>query len=239
MPEGIDMGVINITIDDKICTAKRGQTITDIARNNDIYIPTLCDYKGLEPVGTCRICTVIVNGRHMAACTTPVEEGMKIENTTPELEDFRKAVVEMLFVEGNHTCPICEKSGSCVLQALGYRYKMLVPRFPYLRPVRPVRASFPRIMVDTNRCVQCLRCVRGITTTEGSHIFSLVMRGDKANIEADRALAARLTEAQAKKAMELCPVGAILKKEVGFVVPIGKRKYDLKPIGSEMDGGPQ
>jgi [NiFe] hydrogenase diaphorase moiety small subunit len=237
MQGGTNMSAIKFTIDDKPCMAKGGQTITEAARDNGIYIPTLCDYKGLKPAGTCRICTVLVNGRNMAACTTPVEEGMKVENNTPQLEDYRKAIVEMLFVEGNHMCPTCEKSGNCELQALGYRYQMLAPRFPYLWPVRPVKAHFPKIMVDTNRCVQCLRCVRGITATDGRHVFGLVERGDKTNISADAELASKLTEKQAAKAMELCPVGAILKKEVGFAVPIGKRKYDSRPIGSEIEGG--
>lgn len=232
----INMSEIKFTIDDKPCTARSGQTITQAARENGIYIPTLCDYQGMNPVGTCRICTVLVNGRNMAACTTPVEEGMKVDNKTPQLEDYRKALVEMLFVEGNHMCPTCEKSGNCELQALGYRYNMLSPRFPYQWPLKPFKA-FPKIMIDNNRCVQCLRCVRGVTTPDGGHIFSLVMRGHKTAIDADAELAAAMTEEQARLAMDLCPVGAILKKEVGFVVPIGKRKYDARPIGSEIEGG--
>ena len=35
--------------------------------------------------------------------------------------------------------------------------------------------------------------------------------------------------------MDICPVGAILRKEIGFAVPIGKRKYDKKPIGSDIE----
>jgi [NiFe] hydrogenase diaphorase moiety small subunit len=51
----------------------------------------------------------------------------------------------MLFVEGNHMCPTCEKSGNCELQALGYRYRMMVPRFPYLWPERTVIADTPKL----------------------------------------------------------------------------------------------
>ena len=171
----------------------------------------------------------------MAACTTPVAEGMLIENDVPELNDFRKAIVEMLFVEGNHMCPVCEKSGNCELQALAYKYTMLAPRFPYLWPQRTVDASFPKILIDRNRCIQCLRCVRGVTTADGKHIFGLVNRGGKAIISVDPELAQEMTEEMAEKAMELCPVGAILKKEVGYAVPIGMRKYDAKPIGSEYE----
>ncbi len=229
------MSDIKFTIDGKECSAKSGQTIVEAAKDNGVYIPTLCHFDGLKPAGTCRICTVKVGGRNMAACTTPVTSGMVVENKTPELEDFRKAIIEMLFVEGNHMCPTCEKSGNCELQALGYRYQMMVPRFPFLFPKRAVDASSPKLYIDKNRCVQCLRCVRGITSADGRKVFGLVMRGGHAQISMDNELAAQLSDAEALKAMELCPVGAILRKEVGYAVPIGKRKYDKAPIGSEIE----
>ena len=132
-------------------------------------------------------------------------------------------------------CPTCEKSGNCELQALGYRYKMMVPRFPFLFPQRTLDASLPKIIIERNRCVQCLRCVRGITTSDGKRIFGVVNRGGHVEITVDKELAANMTDEMAKKAMDLCPVGAILKKEVGFAIPIGKRKFDTKPIGSEIE----
>jgi [NiFe] hydrogenase diaphorase moiety small subunit len=226
--------VIRFELDGKECTAKPGQTIVEAARDNGIYIPVLCWYKGMKPAGICRMCTVKVGGRNMAACTTPVAEGMMVESDIPELEDMRRAIVEMLFVEGNHLCPSCEKSGNCELQALGYRYKMLAPRFPYQFPQRRIDATYTKIMIDNNRCVQCRRCVRVITTKDGRHIFAMTKRSGKSTITADRELEAQMSDELAKKAMDQCPVGAILKKEVGFAVPIGKRKYDKKPIGSEV-----
>jgi [NiFe] hydrogenase diaphorase moiety small subunit len=172
----------------------------------------------------------------MAGCTTPVEEGMKVENNTPVIEGLRKALVEILFVEGNHFCPSCEKSGNCDLQALAYRYQMMVPRFPYSFPIKEIEASAPNLMIDANRCIRCLRCVRGVRTSDGKAVFGLVDRGDQANIGIDKAAAATLSEDDAMKAMELCPVGAIIKKKVGFAVPIGNRKFDKNPIGSEIEG---
>ncbi len=162
---------------------------------------------------------------------------MVVENAVPDLEDMRKALIEMLFVEGNHFCPSCEKSGNCELQALAYRYRMDVPRFPYLWPGRELDAAAPLLMLERNRCVQCLRCVRGVRAKDGRKVFAAVDRGPRVTIEADRNLAAKLSEEEARKAMDICPVGAILKKETGFAVPIGKRKYDLAPIGSDVEEG--
>jgi [NiFe] hydrogenase diaphorase moiety small subunit len=231
------MSEIKFTIDGKPCVAKPGQTIVEAAKDNGIYIPVLCHYEGLKPVGSCRICTVRVAGRYMAACTQPVQEGMAVENAVPDLEDMRKALVEMVFVEGNHFCPACEKSGNCELQALGYLYRLTVPRFPYLWPGRELDAAAPLIMLERNRCIQCLRCVRAVKAKDGRKIFAAVGRGPRTTIEADRKLAAKLSEEEARKAMDVCPVGAILKKETGFAVPIGRRKYDHVPIGDDVEKG--
>ena len=230
------MSDIKFTIDGKECTAKNGQTIVEAAKKNHIYIPVLCHFDGLKPAGTCRICTVKAGGRFMAACTTPVTEGMAVENDTPELQELRKQIIEMLFVEGNHMCPICEKGGNCELQALGYRYKMMVPRFPYLWPRRTVIANAPKLYVDRNRCVQCLRCVRDVKTSDGKHVFGVTMRGGQTIISMDKRLAALLTEDAALKAMHQCPVGCILKKEIEYTIPIGQREFDTKPIGSKIEG---
>jgi [NiFe] hydrogenase diaphorase moiety small subunit len=231
------MTEIRFTIDGKPCTAKPGQTIVEAAKANGVYIPVLCNYEGLKPVGSCRICTVRAGGRFMAACTQPVVEGMAVESTAPDLEDMRKALIEMLFAEGNHLCPSCEKSGNCELQALAYRYQITVPRFPYLWPLRSLDASSPKIMLERNRCIQCLRCVRAIQTKDGRKVFASRDRSRHVTIEVDHELGARLSDEEARRAMEICPVGAILRKEVGFAVPIGKRKYDKTPIGSDIEGG--
>lgn len=226
---------IKFTIDGKEYKTQAGKYIADAAAEQGVYIPTLCHLKGEIPAGSCRICTVKVNGRTMAACTTPVENNMVIENNIEELNEIRKIIVELLFVEGNHFCPSCEKSGNCELQAIAYRYQMMVPRFPYNFPVKNVDASTPKIYLDRNRCILCKKCIRTIKDPSGQNIFAFRNRGDKLEINIDKKLAEVLTDDLAMKAMDICPVGAILKKETGFIVPIGKRKYDKEPIGSDVE----
>ncbi len=141
------------TVDGVDITGRRGQTIIEAADEAGIYIPRLCYLKGLVPHGSCRVCTVMVNGRPQAACTQPAASGMVVENETETLKDARKNIVEMLFVEGNHFCMFCEKSGNCELQAMAYRFGIAAPRFPYLFPQRELDASHPEVFVDKNRCI--------------------------------------------------------------------------------------
>ncbi len=227
---------ITFTIDDVEIQAKPGQTIMQAADEAGIYIPRLCAMKDLTPHGSCRICTVLVNGRPQAACTQPVAEGIQVENKTEKIKKFRTNIIEMLFVEGNHYCMFCEKSGNCELQAQAYRFGIAAPKYPYLFPERDVDASHPDIFIDRNRCVLCGRCVRASRDLDNKNVFEFVGRGPDKRIAVNAE--ARLADTDldiTDKAVDVCPVGAILRKREGYKVPVGQRLYDQKPIGSDIE----
>jgi [NiFe] hydrogenase diaphorase moiety small subunit len=227
---------IAFTIDGVEVQGKPGQTIMQAADDAGIYIPRLCAFKGLSPSGSCRVCMVMVNGRPQAACTQPVAPGTVVESNTEKLRCLRANVIEMLFVEGNHFCMFCEKSGNCELQALAYRFGIAAPKYPYLFPQRDVDASHPDIWIDRNRCILCGRCVRTSRDVDGKNVFQFVgrSRDKRVAVNADAKLG-RTNLDVTDQAVSSCPVGAILKKRVGYAVPIGKRLYDHKPIGSDIE----
>lgn len=227
---------ITFSIDGVELVAAPGQTILEAADEAGIYIPRLCYLKGLIPWGACRVCTVLANGRSQAACTTPVVPGMIVENETEDLKRFRRNLIDMLFVEGNHFCMFCEASGDCELQALAYRFGITAPKYPQQYPARDVDASHPDIYLDRNRCILCARCVRASRDLDGKHVFDFVGRGPHKRITVNAE--ARLADTDADvtdEAVAACPVGALMRKREGYRVPIGNRTYDHKPIGSDIE----
>ena len=227
---------VTFTIDGRQVTAQAGQTILAAAETNGIYIPRLCHKDGLTPVGGCRVCMVRVNGRPTSACTQPAAGGVVVENESDEIRSWRQQIIEMLFVEGNHFCMFCEKSGNCELQALAYRFGIAAPRYPYLWPKRDVDASHPDIILDRNRCIMCGRCERTSRDLDGKHVFGFVQRGIHKQLAVNAN--ARLADTNldlSDKAVDACPVGAILKKRNAFRTPVGQRQYDQAPIGSGVE----
>ncbi len=228
---------ITFFIDGVEVEGQPGDTIMQAADRAGIYIPRLCYMEGLEAFGSCRVCTVMANGRPQAACTQPIAQGMEVENNTEQLLNIRRSIVEMLFVEGNHFCMFCEKSGNCELQAMAYRLGIVAPRHPYLFPAdRNIDATHPDVFIDHNRCILCARCVRASQTLDGKNVFEFVDRGPKKHIafNSDADLAGTDLEAT-DKAIEACPVGAIIRKRVGYAIPVGRREYDHEPIGSDIE----
>lgn len=234
------MTELKIVIDGTEVPAREGQTIMEAADAAGIYIPRLCDHEGLRHQGSCRVCTVKANGRSVAACTQPVRADLTVENETPHVTKLRRDLVEMLFHEGNHLCPICEASGNCELQAMAYRLDMTAPpRFPFLEPSRPVDASHPDIALDMNRCISCGRCIRASQDVDGKGVFGYVGRSINRRVSVNGATLADTTATVTDFAVseEVCPVGCIIRKREGFATPIGEREFDKGLIGDEIEGG--
>ncbi|WIM06696.1 MAG: 2Fe-2S iron-sulfur cluster-binding protein [Candidatus Nitricoxidivorans perseverans] len=210
-----------------------GQTIMEAAHAAGRYLPHLCWHPDFEPHGSCKLCTVKADERLVSACTTAAQAGMSVENRTPELDDKRRTLLQMLFVEGNHFCPSCEKSGHCLLQATAYEMGMTTPHFDMFYPDRPVDASHPDMLLDFNRCILCELCVRASRDADGKNVFALSGRGIASHliVNAESGRLADTGFSKDDRAASICPVGVILRKRVGFAVPIGSRKYDLTPVG--------
>lgn len=226
---------MHLTLDGREIPAAPGQTIIEAADAAGVYIPRLCHKPGLEPFGGCRVCTVKANGRAVSACTYPASPGMVVESDTEELNAHRRALLEMLFVEGNHFCMSCEKSGNCELQALGYRFGISAPRFEFQFPVRDLDASHPDILIDHHRCILCARCVRTSRDLDRKGVFGFVGRGPHKRIAVSSGARLRDTDADVTdRALDACPVGALLRKRVGFAVPVGRRLYDHAAIGTQL-----
>ena len=156
------MGVKTLIIDGQEVSARSGQTILEVARENDIKIPTLCHIEGLGAVGACRLCLVEVKGtsKLFPSCVANIHEGMEVLTDTERLRKHRRVILELLFAERNHICSVCVSNGHCELQALAQEQGVTHISLPYRNPALAVDASHERFTVDHNRCILCTRCVR-------------------------------------------------------------------------------
>ena len=222
---------VNITIDGRSILAEEGRNLVDVARENGFFIPSLCYFDHIDPpLGTCRTCTCKINGKPGPACTEKVREGLTVEVNGSELRDIRKALVEMMFAEGNHFCPSCEKSGNCDLQHMGYELGIAISRFPHLFKDRLIDYKAKRMVMEHNRCIKCMRCVVDVVTDDGKRVFSYQNRGNETYVGIDYEQEAKLSREQAVEAMNLCPTGAIMVRGESLGQPFGERKYDRNSI---------
>jgi bidirectional [NiFe] hydrogenase diaphorase subunit len=121
--------VKTLIIDGEEVSALRGQTILEVARENDINIPTLCHLEGLSDVGACRLCLVEIKGSNklLPACVATVFEGMEVTTNSERLQKHRRTILEMLFAERNHICSVCVSNGRCESAC-----RIVIPSSPWM-----------------------------------------------------------------------------------------------------------
>jgi bidirectional [NiFe] hydrogenase diaphorase subunit len=210
------MSVITFTIDGEQYSAKEGDSILHVAREHKIHIPTLCYLEGLSTFGACRLCLVEIEGttKLFPACTTKPTEGMIVRTNTDKLKKYRKMIVELLASEGNHQCAVCVVNGHCELQDLAYDVGLDHVRFPYLYPEKTLDATHKDFIIDRNRCVLCIRCVRVCHEVEAAHVWDIAGRGIHCEIIADlnQSWGTSPSCTSCGKCVRVCPTGALFEK---------------------------
>lgn len=225
-------------INDEDVSGREDETILQIARENDIFIPTLCNMEGLSSVGSCRLCLVEVKGwnKLATACVTKIQEGMEVYTDSERLREYRRMIVELLFSEGNHICAVCVSNGRCELQDMAQILGMNHLVVPYHRPNLKIDASHERFINDQNRCILCTRCVRVCDEIEGAHTWDVMGRGIEATVITDlnEPWGASQSCTTCGKCVQVCPTGALFEK--GKSVAEMSKKREFLPYLTSMRG---
>ncbi len=100
------MKMISLTINGQKVTAPEGSTILEAARNNGIYIPTLCYDEAVEVYGACGLCVVEAEGvaKLLRSCSAKVSDGMVINTESERVVKSRKIAMELLMSAHDGDC---------------------------------------------------------------------------------------------------------------------------------------
>jgi len=222
---------MNISINGINIEADSGKTILQVARENDIFIPTLCYHEKTGKAGKCRLCLVEINGSPALkeSCAVEIKEDMEIRTDTPQIREVQKMIVELHLANGNHDCLICEQFGNCELQNAAYYLGVEAPKFKYDSVEKEKDYSSEFIRIDRDKCISCGRCVAACNNTVVNQVLGMQNRGNHTNIAFDtNKEMAKSTCVQCGECVQICPVGAIIDKNA---VGLG-RPWDLEKVES-------
>ena len=162
-----------ITIDGKKLEVPDNKNVLECALDAGIYIPHLCHHKDLNPLGSCRMCIVEVNGQDgvMASCTLEAKDGMVITTKSQKLDQLRRLALELLLAGHPEDCSTCPKYGNCELQMLIQYIGPKTGRLKMRTKGFSENEKNPLIIHDMNRCVLCGRCVRACNELRGVKVL--------------------------------------------------------------------
>jgi NADH-quinone oxidoreductase subunit G len=209
--------LITVTIDDIALQVPKGTLVVEVAKQIQRDVPVYCYHPKLGPAGLCRICLVEIEGmpKLQIACNTTVTPGMVVRTLSDKANEGRRAVLELLLLNHPLDCPICDKGGECDLQDFAMAYGQGASRMVDAKDSKPKAVDLgPTIVLDEERCILCLRCVR----------FDDLITHERSLRTDDRGAHAIIATATGQpyvsdftgNVTELCPVGALTSKTYRF-----------------------
>ncbi len=205
--------LVSLKIDGLQIQVPPGTSIIQAARGLGIDIPVFCYHPGLSVAGNCRMCMVEASNskKPVTACTTPVAEGIEVKTQSELAVKSRAGVLELMLLNHPLDCPVCDKSGECMLQDNSYDHGRGQSRMVEEKVLRHTKALGPSIWIWGNRCIVCTRCTRFCDEVAGTSELCVVERGDRSVI--DVLPGHPLENSLSGNTVDLCPVGALISKD--------------------------
>lgn len=214
----------SITIDGKACDYEGQKTILQVALDSGIEIPHYCYHDGLSVAASCRICLAEVaapNPRNdnkvelipklLPTCQTNAADGQVVYLQSPKAIGNQRAVMEMLLINHPLDCPVCDQAGECQLQDYSFKYGSGESRFEETKIKQPKKDIGPNVLLYSDRCIMCSRCVRFTQEVTGTGEIGIFGRGSDEQIDVfpGRPLDNELSG----NVIDICPVGALIDKD--------------------------
>ena len=212
------MSEVALTINGKELLGRSGQTILELALENDIDIPNLCHDPRLKPTGACRLCIVQVESQEVpvTACTFEIQPGLVVQTQTEDIRQIQKAILELLFYEHRGVCTTCDENGNCKLQQYGYEYQISDEIFNHIEisaPVTNYTTGNEAIEYNPNKCIRCGRCIRICEEVQADS--ALTFKNRAYDIEVTTAFDIPLNDSTCElcgQCISTCPTGALYER---------------------------
>ena len=177
---------IRLVVDGEEVAVPRGSTLLAATARAGADVPTLCHDPRLDPMGSCRMCLVEVEGqrRLQPACAYPALEGQVVRTDTERVQRHRQVLLSMYCADH----PL-DEAGLPAERATGNELRAHVlahgvgPTLPSIGTPREGREDAnPYIHFDPDSCIACARCVRYCDEVEAVSAITLAMRGSATTI---------------------------------------------------------
>jgi NADH-quinone oxidoreductase subunit G len=218
---GVEM--VTLVVDGTEVSVPKGTLIIEAAFQAGSDIPYFCYHPRLSSVGACRMCLAAVEleqfGQRrtmtLATCTIPAATGMVVKTNTPDVKKAQNGVLEFLLTNHPLDCPICDRGGECPLQNMTITYGPPTSRF--IEEKRHFPKAMPisdYVVLDRERCIQCMRCTRFADEIAGDGKLDLIGRG--AETQVGPFLGQDFDSNFSGNTIEICPVGALTSRTYRF-----------------------
>ena len=150
----------SVEFDGKEYPAKEGQTILDVAREHNVFIPGICYHPNLGTIQTCDTCFVNVEGELVRSCATKAAAGMKIDTRSEPVKNAQNEGMDRILINHELYCTVCDNNnGNCTIHNTVELMRVEHQPYPFRAKPYPPDHSHPFYRYEPDQCILCGRCV--------------------------------------------------------------------------------
>ena len=204
--------MIKFKINGNEYNANKGESILDVARRENVYIPTMCYLPKTTANASCRMCCVEVEGQDgfVLSCNTPPVEGIEVRTDSDALYKERQNIMKMYNVNHPLQCGVCDKSGECDLQNKTLDFAVAEQTFAVRDQARK-KKKWGVHTYDPSLCILCEKCTAVCNEVVGSEALYIKPGGYKSEIDINRKNCIECGEC-----ISVCPVGAMASTDFKY-----------------------
>lgn len=192
------------------------KTILEIAKENNVDIPTLCYLKDCSNTGKCDTCLVEIEGKDelVRSCEIKAEDGLKINTNSEKVTEAVKARVTQLLDKHEFKCGPCKRRETCEFLKLVIKTKARATKpFVVADKSEYVDDRSKSIVIDRTKCVLCGRCESTCKSKTSTCSISIVNdNGDRKISPVDGKCFDDTNCLLCGQCVAVCPVDALSEK---------------------------
>ncbi|MCC6751186.1 MAG: (2Fe-2S)-binding protein [Deltaproteobacteria bacterium] len=213
--------MVDFSVDGRPVSAPKGTNLLEAMLAAGENLSYFCYHPGLSVAACCRQCMVAVgtNPKLVPACQMTVQPAMEVYSSRADVLEARQRMLEFTLVNHPVDCTICDKAGECALQRHYMDWDGKDSAINHAKVDKPKKVDLgPHIVLDTERCILCSRCVRFCQEVAKAPQLVFSRRGDHEMLTT--APGERLDNPYSLNTVDICPVGALTDKDFRFKIRV-------------------
>jgi formate dehydrogenase major subunit len=211
-----------IQINGEACVAKIGQPVLEVARQNSLYIPSICYHETLGAIQSCDTCFVEINGELQRSCKTEAAPNMNIQSNSPRAKAAQMEAMERILTRHELYCTVCDNNnGNCVVHNTAEYFEIEHQKYEFKPKPYPPDHSHPMYRYEPDQCILCGRCVEACQDLQVNETLSIDWNREQPRVIWDHDVAAVESSCvSCGHCVTVCPCNALMEKSM-----LGKAGY--------------
>lgn len=216
----------SMQINDKSWQVEEGQTILDVARANDVFIPAICYHPNLGSTQACDTCLVEVDGKLVRACATQAQPGMTVNLESELVKDAQYEAMSRILKNHELYCTVCDNNnGNCTVHNTTELMGIDHQKYPFEPKPYEADMSHPMYRYEPDQCILCGRCVEACQDLQVNETLSIDWSREHPRVIWDNDVPIDQSSCvSCGHCVTVCPCNALMEKsmlgEAGFLTGI-------------------